>query len=481
MGGALLLLAYPTLGAAAQLIHLGMGLWVTEALLFFGLPFALLRYSGRDPIRFAGLRFPGAACCWMGLGAGLLNYFAAVVPLQYLSTSILPEKLLQTFDQSRIFAQPTGIDLAIILLGVLVAAPLGEEFFFRGVLQRALMRKPQGASERGLSPAWTLLWVSLVFSAFHFDPVGFLARWELGILFGILALRTRSLWPGIFAHSANNGISTALYFLTRGSGSGENPGVGVILGISALGCAGLGALFWVGRKFPAVWANRHPAEDVPLPVTQPLWKLFLPWVGGSILAMAAVWAVDPKGVRLNLVDQRLPLPAPPKENSREAEEEELARGGLMAIRAKARKGELPVEFYEAQRRALQARTSPAPSGKRGPRQEKGDFQAQEEAVEVHLVRPESSPKVESEEEAKRLDDLEERIVQGVARSGAGKVDAKESSPKQRVLYLYGPDADALTRAVRENLHGAPVPKDSYLRIRSGGPQAPFRAEPLNPD
>ena len=53
-----------------------------------------------------------------------------------------------------------------------------------------------------------LVTTAFVFSAFHLDPVGFLARFELGLLFGLFFFRTGSLWPGIAAHAANNLVST---------------------------------------------------------------------------------------------------------------------------------------------------------------------------------------------------------------------------------------------------------------------------------
>ncbi len=89
-------------------------------------------------------------------------------------------------------------------MGVSVAAPLREELFFRGFMQRGL------AEQRG--PARAIVVTAFVFSAFHLDPVGLAARFELGVLFGLLAWRAGSLWPAIAAHAANNAISSVLFF-----------------------------------------------------------------------------------------------------------------------------------------------------------------------------------------------------------------------------------------------------------------------------
>ncbi|MBM4380440.1 MAG: CPBP family intramembrane metalloprotease, partial [Deltaproteobacteria bacterium] len=229
MAGAALLVTFVTVGAAVQVLNVGFGLWFTEVFLFLGIPWVLLRLSGRRPGEATGLRALAWGPALVGLLAGGVNFFAAVVPLQFLSTSLAPESLRLVFDHARVFEQLEAWELAAVLTGVTLAAPVCEEFFFRGVLQPGLF---DAAGARG--PLRPLLLTAFLFSLFHLDPVGFLARWELGLLFGWLAWRSGSLWPGILAHAANNGVSSALFLLGRGREE-ESLQLPQVLGMAAVG------------------------------------------------------------------------------------------------------------------------------------------------------------------------------------------------------------------------------------------------------
>ena len=129
LAGGVLLVAFVTVGAAVQVLNVGFGLWFTEIFLFLGIPWVLLRLSGRSPAPAAGLQpFPWGPAL-VGLAAGAVNFFAAVVPLQFLSTSLAPESMRLAFDQARVFEQLEPWELWTVLSGVTVAAPLCEEFF----------------------------------------------------------------------------------------------------------------------------------------------------------------------------------------------------------------------------------------------------------------------------------------------------------------------------------------------------------------
>ena len=131
-----------------------------------------------------------------GFALGTVNFFTVVIPVQWAVTRIVPKRIVEMFDQSHIFERQTTVELILIAGAVTLAAPFCEEYFFRGTLQRGLSL-PSG-------PRWAgAVITAVVFSAFHFDPVGFPARLELGLLFGLLYQRTGSIWPGVMAHSVN--------------------------------------------------------------------------------------------------------------------------------------------------------------------------------------------------------------------------------------------------------------------------------------
>jgi hypothetical protein len=328
------------LGVPAQLLSIAWGLWFTEAFVFFALPFITLKLAARAPSRVTGLdggTFSGVA---VGALLGLVNYVGWAVPLMALAEKAFPRHIIEMFDGSAIFKNQTSVELGVLVAGVSLAAPVCEEFFFRGVVQHGLTRWLGG---------WRGIFLTaLIFSAFHFDPVGFLARFELGLLFGWLFWKSGSLWPGVAAHAANNLTSTIIYFATRGQPEADLPDWAPI----ALCAVGSGLLFGavelVARHPGWLRARRPCDEGEALPGA--LFATVLPWVGAALVSVALLFAVDLRGVTLNIFDSTHPAKAP-KDDAPAAER--AAWDDLMALRLKARTGEVPVEDYE-QLRALAA-------------------------------------------------------------------------------------------------------------------------------
>jgi membrane protease YdiL (CAAX protease family) len=86
------------------------------------------------------------------------------------------------------------------LINVLMIALLpafGEEFFFRGVLQKMMIKWFR-------NPHWAILVTAIIFSAFHMQFYGFLPRLLQGLLFGYLVFWSGNLWYAIIAHFINN-------------------------------------------------------------------------------------------------------------------------------------------------------------------------------------------------------------------------------------------------------------------------------------
>lgn len=93
--------------------------------------------------------------------------------------------------------------VAVAIIGVL--APLCEELFFRGALQRLLMSTRMNAH--------VVVWLTaLIFSTFHLQFFGFMPRLLLGAYFGYIAYWSGSLWTSAIAHMLNNVIVVALMY-----------------------------------------------------------------------------------------------------------------------------------------------------------------------------------------------------------------------------------------------------------------------------
>jgi len=97
---------------------------------------------------------------------------------------------------NKIFESDYGIYGAI--LKVVIMAPVIEELIFRGVIMHGLMRNYS---------KFTAVFVSaLMFALFHLNPWQFPATFILGLVLGILMLRTRNIYLCILGHAINNGL-----------------------------------------------------------------------------------------------------------------------------------------------------------------------------------------------------------------------------------------------------------------------------------
>jgi membrane protease YdiL (CAAX protease family) len=98
------------------------------------------------------------------------------------------------------------MDFAIGLAVIAGLAALGEELFFRGVLQSLF--------ERYTGNHHVAIWVSAgIFSFIHFQFFGFFPRLFLGAFFGYLYVWNRNIWIPIVAHLFNNGWTLTMQYL----------------------------------------------------------------------------------------------------------------------------------------------------------------------------------------------------------------------------------------------------------------------------
>jgi membrane protease YdiL (CAAX protease family) len=105
-----------------------------------------------------------------------------------------------------LFKQLVGADapVALTVIFLVVIAPVTEEFFFRGVLQKGLARR-YGRTK-------SIVWSGILFGLVHLLPWQVVPAALLGMLFAWWTDRTGSLWPALVGHAANNAAS---YWLSR--------------------------------------------------------------------------------------------------------------------------------------------------------------------------------------------------------------------------------------------------------------------------
>lgn len=110
-----------------------------------------------------------------------------------------------------VIARDAPLALRIVLAVVAVCiAPAIEELLFRGVLLSGFARR--------IPVNWAIVACAIAFGCAHLPDFKF--AWYgvptlilLGLVFGWLRVRTRSLWPAIVAHATNNLVATVAWFV----------------------------------------------------------------------------------------------------------------------------------------------------------------------------------------------------------------------------------------------------------------------------
>lgn len=99
-----------------------------------------------------------------------------------------------------------GLLFNLFMIAVIPA--VGEEFLFRGVLQKIFTRMTH-------SYHWGI-WISaFFFSALHMQFYGFVPRMLLGGLFGYMLVYSGSLWLPVISHFVNNALGVLLLYFEK--------------------------------------------------------------------------------------------------------------------------------------------------------------------------------------------------------------------------------------------------------------------------
>ncbi len=202
-------------------------------LFIFVLPAMVFAYlADPNPFYYAGLRPPQKkSFLFIALLTILLSYMT-VAFLSMINEAIvhqLPPRVQKwimsgednangPLENVLSMKSPADLMKLIILVGVLPA--VGEELFFRGILQRLLIqifKKP-----------WPgIIFTGFLFSAFHMQFMGFLPRMALGIILGALYWYSGSLLAAILGHFVFNSINVLfIYFKVADLDSKTNYSIG---------------------------------------------------------------------------------------------------------------------------------------------------------------------------------------------------------------------------------------------------------------
>ncbi|TMI90576.1 MAG: CPBP family intramembrane metalloprotease [Bacteroidetes bacterium] len=212
------------------------GMLVIQFLALFIIPvFLFARFCDSKPMQYLGLT--SAKPLYILLGVVVL-----IVALPFvdwtgtINHSLIPEtttigKWMKMSEEAAakqigfMLKRNTVQDLFLNLVLVAVFAGVGEELFFRGVLQRLFIKLFKNAWLGILVPAF-------IFSAIHLQFYGFIPRFILGILLGLIYWYSGSLWPAIIAHFAYDAFAVVMIWFNPALA--EEDSVAVSLGNKSL-------------------------------------------------------------------------------------------------------------------------------------------------------------------------------------------------------------------------------------------------------
>jgi membrane protease YdiL (CAAX protease family) len=238
IGGALPKTASPT---AAKLLQM------MDTIVIFGLPaFIYARVTNpRHPGLQLGLRPAVRPSFYVLAVLLLLLAFPFEIWLGILNRLIpLPAWAIRAEEAAEqqlktLLTAKNGFELLFDLVVVAVIPGVFEEMFFRGVVQRLLIQMTN-------KPWLSICITAAIFSFMHFEFLGFLPRFFLGVLLGAAYWYSSSLWTAILAHALFNGIQVVLLNYMPATMNDANPSIPVYSVL--VSAAVVGVLLGVMRK-----------------------------------------------------------------------------------------------------------------------------------------------------------------------------------------------------------------------------------------
>jgi hypothetical protein len=187
-----------TIGAIAQATELYSGLLITEYLIIMLPTVAYLKlrgYSIKSSLKFNPIGFREIILSILII---VCSYPVAVF-FNYIGFIILD--YIAEIKPSPIPIPSTYSEFVIGFLIIALSPGICEEIMFRGLVLNAY---------KSIGKKKAIIYSGILFGLFHFNLQNLLGPIYLGIILGIIYLKTDSLYSTIIGHTANNTIALAL-------------------------------------------------------------------------------------------------------------------------------------------------------------------------------------------------------------------------------------------------------------------------------
>lgn len=180
---------------------------------FFASVWLIARLYIEKPIIYFDLRLPKPYAVWILGLAGMLTIQVLVGWTAQVNAKIpLPDNLIRIEKDAEaltaLFLRSETVWILFINLIIIAIIPgIGEELFFRGFMQKTFLR---------IANPHIAIWLTaILFSAVHFQFMGFIPRMILGAYLGYLAYYTGSILPSMLAHTFNNGMQVLMVYFNQ--------------------------------------------------------------------------------------------------------------------------------------------------------------------------------------------------------------------------------------------------------------------------
>jgi membrane protease YdiL (CAAX protease family) len=239
-------------------------LLIVQFFIFF-LPSMIFAYlADPRPLNYAGLKAPQKKSFFL---IALITIIVAYLTVEFLgmineaAVHLLPanaQKWVVSGEEDangplgNILSMKTPVDLMVTIFFVGLLPAIGEELFFRGILQKLFILI--------FKKAWPgIIFTGFLFSAIHMQFMGFLPRMALGIILGSLYWYSGSLYASMLGHFVFNAINILFIY---GKMADLNSKTSYSLGFTAIGIVSLaGVIFLINylrKKSTTSYAIEFP-------------------------------------------------------------------------------------------------------------------------------------------------------------------------------------------------------------------------------
>lgn len=188
---------------------------------------------------------------WLGEMNARINFGSMQKSLEQMEA--MYNRALQVFLKMNNFG-----DMVINLFIMALLPAIGEELFFRGSLQKVLLRITN-------KPWVAIVISSTVFALLHGTFFKLLPIFTLGLLLGTVYYVTRNLWYTIIIHFLNNALAVVSVYYANSSGilkklSNDDIAVPLFAAIISLAIA-VGIIYYLSKKSDLVFPKFMTNDD----------------------------------------------------------------------------------------------------------------------------------------------------------------------------------------------------------------------------